>query len=136
VETGSIPATFGVFAIGLFSGAMVSIVYAVYLLYKNRSWAVLLQSKYEMFLSLILGINTCLAFALMGEGMLLLGVLGASVGTGVYMATQMSGSQLLGFISGEWRGVHGRSRIQMYLAIGFLVTAVVIMSYANTLSKT
>lgn len=135
VETGSIPATFGVFAIGLFSGAMVSILYAVRLLVKNKSWGVLLQSKYEFMLSLILGANTCLAFALMGEGMLLLGTLGASVGSGAYMATQMSGNQLLGFISGEWRGVVGKPRTQMYLAIGFLMAAVVVMSYANTLSK-
>jgi hypothetical protein len=136
VETGSIPATFGVFAVGLFTGAVVSIVFAVRLLIKNKSWGVLLQSKRDMVGALILGLNTCLAFALMGIGMLLLGALGASVGAGVYMATQMFGNQSLGFLSGEWRGVHGTSRTQMYLAIGFLVAAVVVMSYANTLSKT
>jgi len=135
VETGSIPATFGVFALGLFSGAVVCVVYAMVLLFKNRSWGVFLQSKYEMAGSLIMGLNTSLAFALMGEGMLLLGALGASVGSGVYMATQMSGNQFLGFVSGEWRGVRGKSRMQMYLAIAFLMAAVVVMSYANTLSK-
>jgi hypothetical protein len=44
VETGSIPATFGVFAVGLLGGALVNIAYAVYLLTKNKSWAVLVQS--------------------------------------------------------------------------------------------
>jgi hypothetical protein len=135
VETGSVPATFGVFALGLFSGAMVCIVYAAYLLLKNRSWGVFLQDKWDMGGGLMLGVNTCLAFALMGKGMLLLGALGASTGSGVYMATQLSGSQFLGFVSGEWRGVYGKSRVQMYMAIGFLMAAVVAMSYANTLSK-
>ena len=36
----------------------------------------------------------------MGKGMLLLGVLGASVGFGIQQAMQMTGTQLLGFISG------------------------------------
>ena len=136
VDTGSIPATFGVFAIGLFSGALVSIGYGAYFLFKNRSWGVLLHGGRDIAGALLLGANTCLAFALMGIGMLVLGVLGASVGAGVYLATQMFGNQFLGFVSGEWRGVHGSSRTQMYCAIALLMTAVVIMSYANTLSKT
>lgn len=135
VETGSIPATFGVFALGLFSGVMVCVLYGMYLLFKNRSWGVLLQSRWEMAGALLMGTNSCLAFALMGKGMLLLGALGASVGSGIYMAMQMSGNQVLGFVSGEWQGVHGRPRTQIYLAVSAFMAAVAILSYANTLSK-
>jgi hypothetical protein len=49
---------------------------------------------------------------------------------------QMTGTQLLGFISGEWRGVHGRPRKQMYLAIMILIVAAVIMAYGNRLAET
>ena len=75
----------------------------------------------------IKGVNFSLATALMGKGMLLLGALGASVGIGIQQAMQMTGCQGLGFISGEWRGVHGRPRTQMYWAIGVLMIAAAIM---------
>jgi hypothetical protein len=71
----------------------------------------------------------------MGKGMLLLGALGASVGFGIQQATQMLGNQGVGFISGEWSGVFGTPRKQMYLAITFLITAAIVLAYGNTLAK-
>ena len=135
VETGSIPATFAVFAVGLLAGALVNIGYAAYLLTKNRSWGILMQCPRELFLAVIIGVGFSLAVALMGKGMLLLGALGASIGWGIQQAMQMTGTQLLGFISGEWRGVHGKPRVQMFVAIAIFIAAAVIMAYGNTLSK-
>ncbi|MHB8972373.1 MAG: L-rhamnose/proton symporter RhaT [Pirellulaceae bacterium] len=135
VETGSIPATFGVFAVGLIGGALVNLGYAAYLLTRNRSWNVLFQSGSELALAVLIGIDFSLATALMGKGMLLLGALGASVGFGIQQAMQMTGTQLLGFVSGEWRGVHGKPRRQMYLALGILFVAAVVMAYGNSLAK-
>ena len=135
VETGSIPATFAVFAIGLLAGALVNIGYAAYLLTKNRSWGILAQSRRELLLAVIIGVDFSLAVALMGKGMLLLGTLGASIGWGIQQAMQMTGTQSLGFISGEWRGVQGKPRIQMYLAIAIFIVAAVMMAYGNTLAK-
>jgi hypothetical protein len=71
----------------------------------------------------------------MGKGMLLLGALGASVGWGIQQAMQMTGGQAVGFISGEWRGVTGKPRRQMYAAIAVLIVAAMIMAYGNTLTK-
>jgi hypothetical protein len=135
VETGSIPATFGVFAVGLIGGALVNLGYAAYMLTKRRSWNVLLQSGWELALAVLIGVDFSLAVALMGKGMLLLGALGASVGFGIQQAMQMTGTQLLGFISGEWRGVHGKPRLQMYVALGILFVAAVLMAYGNSLAK-
>lgn len=135
VETGSIPATFAVFAIGLLAGALVNIGYAAYLLTRNRSWGVLAQSRRELLLAVIIGVDFSLAVALMGKGMLLLGALGASIGWGIQQAMQMTGAQSLGFISGEWRGVRGKPRVQMYLAIAIFIVAAVMMAYGNTLAK-
>ena len=82
-----------------------------------------------------MGLSICVAVALMGKGMLLLGALGASVGFGIQQATQMLGKQGVGFIGGEWRGVHGTPRRQMYLAILILITAAIVLAYANILAK-
>jgi len=72
---------------------------------------------------------------LMGTGMLWLGALGASVGFGIQQASQMIGGQGLGFLSGEWKGVHGAPRQQMFLAIAILIAAAIVMAFGNTLTK-
>lgn len=135
VETGSIPATFAVWAVGLAAGAVVNIAYAAHRLTRNKSWGVLAQSWRELALAVVIGINFSVAVTLMGKGMLLLGALGASIGFGIQQAMQMIGGQGLGFISGEWRGVHGTPRVQMYLAIAILLVAAVVLAYSNTLAK-
>jgi hypothetical protein len=135
VETGGITATFAVFAVGLVAGALLNIGYAAHRLNRNKSWHVLLGSGREFVLAIFIGVNFSLAVTLMGKGMLLLGALGASIGWGIQQAMQMTGGQLLGFVSGEWHGVQGTPRRQMYLAIALLIAAGVILAYGNTLTK-
>lgn len=135
VETGSISATFAVFAVGLMAGALLNIGFAIHRLNRNKSWRVLSQSWVEFLLAMLIGVNFSVAVTLMGKGMLLLGALGASIGWGIQQAMQMTGGQLLGFISGEWRGVKGTPRLQMYLAVAFLIAAGIILAYGNTLAK-
>lgn len=133
VDTGSIPANFGVWAVGLMAGAFVNLAYAAYLLTKKRTWGVFVGQGKELALAVIIGINFSVAVALMGKGMLLLGALGGSVGWGIQQAMQMTGSQGLGFLSGEWRGVRGRPRNLMFLAIAILMVAAAIMAAGNSL---
>ena len=47
----------------------------------------------------------------------------------------MLGGQGLGFISGEWKGVFGKPRHQMYAAIAVLIMAAIIMAYGVSLAK-
>ncbi|MBS1850082.1 MAG: hypothetical protein JST79_04170 [Acidobacteria bacterium] len=132
---GEIPANFAVWAIGLLGGALVNVTYPAYLMTKNKSWHVLWESSGELGLAVLIGINFIIGVALMGKGMLLLGPLGASVGFGVQQAMQMVGSQTVGFASGEWRGVLGTPRHQMYVAIALLIVAAMVMAFGNTLAK-
>lgn len=132
---GDIPANFAVWAIGLMGGALVNIAYPVYLLTKNNSWGVLAQSWKELGLAIFIGINFIIGVALMGKGMLLLGPLGASIGFGIQQAMQMLGSQAAGFATGEWRGIPGQPRHQLYLAIAVLIAAALVMAYGNTLTR-
>jgi hypothetical protein len=117
------------------SGALINLVYPVYLMAKNKSFGVLLQSVPELLLAAVIGLNTAVGIVLMGTGMLWLGALGASVGFGIQQASQMIGGQGVGFISGEWKGVHGQPRNRMYLAIAILILAAVVMAFGNTLAK-
>jgi L-rhamnose-H+ transport protein len=132
---GEIPANFAVWAIGLLGGALINVTYPAYLMTKHSSWNVLFSAWKELALAIFIGFNFIFGVALMGKGMLLLGPLGASVGFGVQQAAQMLGSQGVGFASGEWRGIIGKPRNQMYLAIAILIAAALVMAYGNTLTK-
>ena len=132
---GEIPANFAVWAVGLLGGALINVTYPAYLMTKNQSWHVLIESWKELGLAFFMGVNFIIGVAILGKGMLLLGPLGASVGFGVQQAMQMLGSQGVGFASGEWKGVMGTPRKQMYLAIAILIAAALVMAYGNTLTK-
>ncbi len=108
-----------------------NVLYPAYLMTKNKSWHVLTTSAGETALALLISANMSVAIALMGKGMLMLGALGASIGFGVQQAMQMLGGQAVGFIGGEWRGVRGTPRLQMYAAIVVLILAALIMAYGN-----
>jgi hypothetical protein len=128
---GEIPATCSVWAVALLGGALVSVLYPGWLIVRNRSWGTLWQSWGELLLAIAIGINVCLAAVLVGAGMRVLGPQGASVGLGIQPASWMLGGQIVGFLSGEWRGVDGAPRKKMYLAIVCLTTAVMILVSAN-----
>jgi hypothetical protein len=135
LTTQNIWSVFPVWATGAFSGAMLNLIYPAFLMTRRRSWGVLLTNWKEFGLTLIMGFQTLLALSMPAKGMLLLGALGASIGCGIQQAMQMVGGQGTGFISGEWRGVHGTPRRQMYLAIALLIIAAIIMAYSKTLAN-
>jgi L-rhamnose-H+ transport protein len=132
---GEIPATFAVWAVGLLGGSVLNVVYPACLMTRKKSWGVLCQSWKELMLAVIIGLPMTIGIVFMGKGMVMLGALGASVGFGIQQASQMLGSQAVGFISGEWKGVCGRPRNLMYAAIVVLILAAVIMAYGNSLAK-
>jgi len=132
---GEIPANMAVWAIGLLGAALINILYPVILIARNRSWHILLENPREVGLAAIQGAQGCLAVLLLGKGMLMLGVLGASVGFGIHCTMQTVGNQGLGFLSGEWRGIHGTPRRQMLGAIALVLLAAGVMAYANYISN-
>lgn len=128
------PAAIAVWAVGMLFGSLVNILYPAISMSKDKSWSVLKKSPREIGLSLIVGLNLFLAFALWFPGMLLLGPLGGSIGFGIYFALQILAAQTLGWISGEWRGVFGRPVILMFSAVVILILASAIMAYASTVA--
>jgi hypothetical protein len=127
-----IPAGIAVWAAGLLGAALVNVCYPAFLMTKHKTWNVLLSAKREVLLSMLYGLFFFAPSPLLGRGMLLLGALGASVGWGVTQGTLILGAQGLGFLSGEWRGVTGKPRTQIYLAIVVLIVAMVIMAFGNS----
>ncbi|MCX6878535.1 MAG: hypothetical protein NTW21_32685 [Verrucomicrobia bacterium] len=131
---GEWPASLAVWALGMFLGCLVNVVYPAFLMFRKGSWGVLKANPRELGLSLIVGLNLFLAFALWFQGMILLGPMGGSIGFGIYFALQILGAQVLGLVSGEWRGVCGKPVTQMLVAVLILVAAAAVMAYASTLA--
>lgn len=127
------PANLAVWAAAIAAGALVNVIYPASLMTTNRSWNVLWRARSEICLAAVTGIQMMGGAVMMGKGMLMLGALGASVGFGIQQAAQIIGGQSVGFISGEWRGVPGKHKNQMLIAIGVLILAAAIMAYGNTL---
>jgi L-rhamnose-H+ transport protein len=131
-----ISASIAVWALALSGAAAVNVLYPLWLLRKNRNWDVFQSHPAEFCLALAYGALFFLPSVLLGQGMLQLGVLGASVGFGVVQGTLIIGGQLLGFLSGEWRGAPDRSRHYIYIAILVLILSVVLLASANAIRNT
>jgi L-rhamnose-H+ transport protein len=128
------PASIAVWAVGLIGAAIPNVLYPAILMTRNRSWGLLARHPIELLLSIIYGILFFAPSALLGKGMLLLGALGASLGWGLVQGTLILGGQLLGFVTGEWRGVVGTPRRQIYAAIVLLIVAMTVMACAKAVS--
>ena len=124
-------ANVAVWAGGLFGGALVNLVYPLYLMIRNRNMHVLFRPNREILLAAIIGIQLITGAFMLGRGMVLLGILGASVGFGIQQGMQIIGNQVVGFGSGEWRNITRRTRNFMYTGIILVLVAIVILSYAN-----
>ena len=122
-----------VWAMALMSGALVNIIYPAWMMTKKKNWGVLFKNPGEALLATIGGIQLITAFTLMGRGMLLLGVFGASVGFAIQQTLQIMGNQAVGFFFGEWKNVYGKPRRLMYTALVVLVVAVLIVALSNNI---
>ena len=122
------PANIAVWAVALLGAAIPNVLYPALLMTRKKTWGMLATNPREIGLSIVYGILFFAPSALLGKGMLLLGALGASVGWGSVQGTLILGGQILGFASGEWRGVTGKPRQQVYAAIVLLIVAMIIIA--------
>jgi len=130
-----LPSKIAVWAFALFGAAIVNILYPAYLLTRNKSWGVITGNGREILLCVLYGLLFFIPSVLLGKGMLLLGALGASVGVGITQSAIIVGGQILGFASGEWKGIHGKPRQYIYAAILVLVVAMIILGLGNLISQ-
>jgi L-rhamnose-H+ transport protein len=130
---GDIAATFAVWGVALSGGALVNVGYAAWLISRDRSWGTLLHCPKEFFLALVIGLNSAVSIALLGSGMLLIGAPGGSVGSGLQQVGFLLGGQLVGWVSGEWRGVHSRSVRRIAMAVALLIAAATLIAAGNFL---
>jgi len=126
---GDVAANIAVWAVAISAGALINIIYPLILMMRNRNWNVILKHPIEIVWSFAFGLTLFAGFAMLGKGMLLLGVLGASVGFGIQQVMQVLGGQSVGLLKGEWKGISGRAPKLMVVAISILIVAAIVMAY-------
>jgi len=129
-----VTANITVWALVCVGGALIQLAYVAYSMTKEKSWNLLFIRKDEIICGALIGLQLIISFALMGRGMILLGILGASIGFGIQQSTQIIGNQIVGFVSREWKGVKGRPRNTMYLALVVILIAIIIFAFSRTIT--
>ncbi len=115
-------------------GFLVNAGYCLYLFRKNRSFANYKQSGFTS--NSFKGIIMAFLFL---AGMILYTMssakyipeIGPIVGWPLFMAATIISSNILGVVSGEWKGVSKRAFIRLYTGIGLLIVAIVLSSMSN-----
>lgn len=119
-------------AFGLFGGVFVNLAYPLWLMLKHKNIGILLRLNKETLLSAIIGIQLLCGAVMLGKGMLLQGVLGASVGFGIQQCSQITGNQIVGFVSGEWKGLLRKLGHLMLLGLAFFLLAIILLAWTNS----
>ncbi len=124
-ESGAIAA---VWAATLPGGALVNMLFPLFLILRGHTARMLLFPK-DFCLTLVMSSFFVTCLLCMGNGMRMMGALGASLGFGLYQGFQTLSSQGVGVFSGEWQGVTGRTKALMVSAVVLMLAAVSIMAF-------
>jgi L-rhamnose-H+ transport protein len=91
------------------AGFFPSLIYTWYLLRKNRTWGTFRYgtSKYWL-LTPVMGLMWISGTVMYGVGANAMGSLGPAIGWPVFLSTTVLVANSWGFLTGEWKGIHGR----------------------------
>ena len=125
-----------VWVLALLGGFVTNLIYCSFRLTRNRTWSdyVKPEAKSHWLLAALMGVIWMPSIALYGRAAVMMGDLGGSAGWGLYMGTVIVMSTLWGFITGEWRKVHGGPVRLMIVGIILLLIAISLIGYATCLT--
>ena len=124
-------APYAVWPIALAGGAVPNILYPLWLLRRNKTWANFSPVWPEITLGMIMGLLWMGSVAIYGMATTLLGVLGASIGWSIYQICVIVMANVSGWIAGEWKGVSQYSKVILWSGILLLGLATVAITYGN-----
>jgi len=124
-------AAYAVWPIGLTGGFLPNIVYGLYLLRKNRSWALFKWASMDTGLPILMGVLWMGAFALYGMSATYLGSLGTSIGWGLFQIFMIMTATLSGVLTGEWKVAPRASILLLVLGFFCLTAATALLAAGN-----
>jgi L-rhamnose-H+ transport protein len=124
-------ASYAVWPIGLAGGFAPNAAYSVWLLLRNRTWALFPSAPSDLLQSSLMGILWMGAFAVYGMSATFLGVLGTSVGWGLMQIFMIMTATLAGVLTGEWKHASRSAKLLLCSGIGSLAVAIALLAVSS-----
>jgi L-rhamnose-H+ transport protein len=125
-------AGYAVWPVGLFGGLLPNLAYAVYLLFRNKTWGAFRGPwGREAGLAALMGVFWMGAMAIYGVAAVYLGALGLSVGWGLFQIFNIMSANVSGVVTGEWRAAPPGALRTLYSGLFLLACATVILAAGN-----
>lgn len=119
----------------LIGGTIPNIGYCIYLLNRNKSWSLYKSNNSILYWIVILsmGLLYSASNGLWGISISasMLGNLGPSVGWALFIGMMVVSSNISGFIAGEWKSVDNKTLKYLFVSIGLIITALLLIGYGN-----
>jgi L-rhamnose-H+ transport protein len=127
---GPLASTYAVWTLVLGAGFIPNLAYCVYLLVRNRSVRLYVQSGWprETLLALAMAFTWIGAVLIYGIGATMVGAFGTSIGYMLFVATSILLANAFGLLTGEWKGTGSRTRKFLIAAVAFILIAIVILN--------
>jgi L-rhamnose-H+ transport protein len=125
-------AGYAVWPVGLFGGLLPNIAYSAYLLTRNRTWGAFRAPWVaEASLAALMGVFWMGAMSIYGVAAVYLGVLGTSVGWGLFQIFNIMAANVSGMLTGEWRKAPASALRTLYAGLALLASATIILAVSN-----
>jgi L-rhamnose-H+ transport protein len=138
VQTGNASLSYAsnaVLFIILIGGMIPNIGYCIFLLKRNRSWGLYKSSNSILYwiaillMGLLYSASTGLWGISISESML--GKLGPSVGWALFIGMMMISSNIIGYLTGEWKSVDSKTIRYLFTSIVLIIFALLFIGYGN-----
>lgn len=115
-------------------GAIANVGYCVFLLIRNRTGSVLRapNSVSHWLMGTLMGAVWFAGITVYGRGAAALGAWGAVLGWPVFIAVMILTANIVGWLTGEWRGAARRARQTMLAGLAVLGAGVFVIGYSGT----
>ena len=122
-----------IWALTVTGGFVSNFLYCVYLLNKNRTWAVFREGNpYASWpLGFLMGLLWFGGVVFYGTGAASMGSLGNIVGWPIFMTLDIIVGLFWGAVSGEWKGASRRALLYNWAGIAILLVAIAVISAGN-----
>jgi len=113
---------------------IVSLIYSLYLLSKNKSFSSFTNkgSIKAIIWAILTGFMGYAAIAFYGQGVALMGEIGPVIGWSMFLALAIIISSIWGILYNEWKGVK-KPLVLMLMGNAILIISIIILVYANSL---
>jgi L-rhamnose-H+ transport protein len=127
-------ATYLIWGLVLPPGAVVSILYCLFLMKKNHSWSQFTRagSLANWFLAMAMAILWFGGVVLFGVSTVYLGSLGVSIAQALFVIFMIIGANAIGVLTQEWKGVSSAAIRQLAVGITFLVLACAVITIGTS----